>query len=86
MPVYNPSTDIPVKFDDGSRFRVLAGVIISSVEMCIRDRFMGIALVEMIPEAIGFWIITGMSFVTMCVSTIFTVTLLSLIHIYNGFY
>ena len=41
--------------------------------------FMGIALVEMIPEAIGFWIITGMSFVTMCVSTIFTVTLFAAI-------
>ena len=37
--------------------------------------FMGIALIEAIPEVIGFWIITGMSFVTMCVSTIFTVTL-----------
>lgn len=41
--------------------------------------FMGIALIEMIPEAIGFWIITGMSFVTMCVSTIFTVTLFAAI-------
>ena len=40
---------------------------------------MGVALIEMIPKVIGFWIITGMSFITMCVSTIFTVTLFAAI-------
>ena len=39
----------------------------------------GIALVEMIPEVIGFGITTGMNFVTMCVSTIFIITLFAAI-------
>ena len=41
--------------------------------------FMGLAIVDSVPRIIGFWIITSMSFVTMCVSTIFTITLFAAI-------
>lgn len=41
--------------------------------------FMGLAIVDSVPRIIGFCIITSMSFVTMCVSTIFTITLFAAI-------
>lgn len=37
---------------------------------------MGISLMSAIPTSIGFWLITIMSFVTMCVSTMFTISIL----------
>lgn len=40
---------------------------------------MGISLMSAIPTSIGFWLITIMSFVTMCVSIIFTISIFTVV-------
>ena len=40
---------------------------------------MGISLMSAIPTSIGFWLITIMSFVTMCVSTMFTISIFTVV-------
>ena len=40
---------------------------------------MGISLLSAIPTSIGFWLITIMSFVTMCVSTMFTISIFTVV-------
>ena len=40
---------------------------------------MGIALMTFVPKAMGFWIITAMSFMTMCVSTMFSVSIFTVV-------
>jgi len=40
---------------------------------------MGVSLMTFVPKSIGFWIITAMSFMTMCVSTMFTVSIFTVV-------
>ena len=40
---------------------------------------MGISLMSAVPTSIGFWLITIMSFVTMCVSTMFTISIFTVV-------
>ncbi len=40
---------------------------------------MGVSLMSFVPKIIGFWAITAMSFVTMCVSTMFTVSIFTVV-------
>ena len=40
---------------------------------------MGISLMSVVPSSIGFWLITVMSFITMCVSTMFTISIFTVV-------
>lgn len=40
---------------------------------------MGVSLMAFVPRVIGFWLITAMSFMTMCVSTMFTVSIYTVV-------
>lgn len=40
---------------------------------------MGVSLMSVVPSSIGFWLITVMSFITMCVSTMFTISIFTVV-------